>query len=92
MHHHGWLKSAYFLSLIKPQPGEGHKQAAMVKQTIEGCLPKRCFCFDSVLLCIASCPGTQHVDQGSLDLRDLPVSAGFKGVYYHTQGPKDFLN
>ncbi|EGW11174.1 hypothetical protein I79_014842 [Cricetulus griseus] len=40
-------------------------------------------------MCSPGCPGTHSVDQAGLKLRDLPasafLSAGIKGVGYHTR-------
>jgi hypothetical protein len=50
-----------------------------------------CFClfvclfvfFKTGFLCSPGCPGTHSVDQADLELRNLPASAGIKGVCHH---------
>jgi hypothetical protein len=42
-----------------------------------------CVC-DRVSLCSPGCPGTHFVDQAGIELRNLPASAGIKGVHHRT--------
>ena len=39
---------------------------------------------DRVYMCSPGCPGTHFVDQAGLKIRNLPASAGIKGMCHHT--------
>jgi hypothetical protein len=38
---------------------------------------------DRVSLCSPGCPGSNFEDQAGLKLRNLPASAGIKGMHHH---------
>ena len=40
---------------------------------------------DRVSLYSPGCSGTHFVDQAGIELRNLPASAGIKGVHHHTR-------